>query len=218
MPVQISGVREDNRGFFDRVAAVRNRLAAGLLFQDYRNVVFALDKTHADHAGGKRRYRASYQRLLSGWGFDSNRREGVVLKGWVESRFGISPTFHEAPLTRVGSSEWSAYVEDKMPSMFHNNAISEQSAFLYEFCQWMLTQWYRSGRGHITLYRGVNRFDEGRLVNEDQRGRTHWCGSTISCRSQPIPKSPGNSVTMSSRRACPPRRSCFSMVGFRRSL
>jgi NAD+--dinitrogen-reductase ADP-D-ribosyltransferase len=58
-----------------------------------------------------------------------------------------------------------------MSSLFHNNAISAQLDILYEFCQWMLAQWYRLGRGHITLYRGVNRFDEDRLVTEDQHGR-----------------------------------------------
>ena len=34
---------------------------------------------------------ASYLKLLQGWGLDSNSAAGAVLKGWVESRFGIVP-------------------------------------------------------------------------------------------------------------------------------
>ena len=42
--------------------------------------------------------------LLQGWGLDANGPAGAVLKGWVESRFGIVPIFHKAPLQRFPSA------------------------------------------------------------------------------------------------------------------
>jgi NAD+---dinitrogen-reductase ADP-D-ribosyltransferase len=69
---------------------------------------------------GRRRYRASYLRLLRGWAYDNNGAEGAVLKGWVESRFGLVPTYHKEKITRFASSAWIRYVEEKMASRFHN--------------------------------------------------------------------------------------------------
>jgi NAD+--dinitrogen-reductase ADP-D-ribosyltransferase len=111
-----------------------------------------------------RRFRANYLRLLRGWGFDANSREGAVLKSWVESRFGIFPTFHKMPLTAYASPAWTNYVEEKMSSRFHNNAIFVQLDLLYEFCQWSLAR-RRESRRHLTLYRGVNDFDEHRVID-----------------------------------------------------
>jgi hypothetical protein len=34
-----------------------------------------------------------------------------VLKGWVESRFGLSPRHHGEPLREPGSAAWQRYVE-----------------------------------------------------------------------------------------------------------
>jgi NAD+--dinitrogen-reductase ADP-D-ribosyltransferase len=117
----------------------------------------------------QRRFRASYLRLLRGWGFDANSREGAVLKSWVESRFGIYPTFHKMALTSFASEAWSNYVEEKMSSRFHNNAIFMQLDLLYEFCQWSFTRGHSPGR-HLTLYRGVNDFDEHRVIDERANG------------------------------------------------
>ena len=80
--------------------------------------------------------------------------------GWVESRFGIFPTFHKARLVRQAPDAWATYVAEKMSSRFHNNSIMVQLDLLYEFCQWALRRYASPERSHVTLYRGINDFDE----------------------------------------------------------
>ena len=115
-------------------------------------------------SAGPRRFRSSYFRLLRGWGYDSNSPEGAVMKGWVESRFGLFPTFHKQRLTNDLDEAWSTYVVEKMSSRFHNNAIYTQLDLLYEFCQWSLRRWHAPGQRDIALYRGTNDFDENQIV------------------------------------------------------
>ena len=128
--------------------------------------MFGIDpeQREAPRKAGPRRYRSSFQRLIKGWGYDSNGPEGAVLKGWVESRFGIFPSFHKEPIGRISSGAWTTYVEEKMSSRFHNNAIYIQLDLLYEFCQWALMHFAAPGAIHLTLYRGVNAFDEHQIV------------------------------------------------------
>jgi len=166
LPLAISGVREMNRPFFEMLDKAPDIAEAGGMFEHYMGMLFGLDgiALAGDEGDGKRRFRSSYRRLLEGWGFDSNGPEGAVLKGWVESRFGLLPTFHKEKLGRFPSPAWIAYVEQKMSSRFHNNSISLQLDILYEFCQWMLARWMVPGRRHLTLYRGINNFDEHPMI------------------------------------------------------
>ena len=166
LALAIGGVREMNRPFFEMLAKAPDPAEAGAMFEHYMSMLFGLDGTAlaGDEGGGKRRFRSSYRRLLEGWGFDSNGPEGAVLKGWVESRFGLLPLFHKELLGRFPSPAWITYVEQKMSSRFHNNSISLQLDILYEFCQWMLARWFASGCRHLTLYRGINGFDEHQVV------------------------------------------------------
>lgn len=163
LPLHISGTREANYGLFERLREAADPQAAAVVFQEYMYLLFGL---HADgrEGDGPRRFRSSYLKLLSGWGFDSNNPQGAVLKGWVESRFGLFPTFHKEPLLRFSSPAWTGYIEEKMSSRFHNNSINLQLDLLYEFCQWAITRFGLPGRRHVTLYRGENRFDEQRQI------------------------------------------------------
>ena len=88
-----------------------------------------------------------------------------MLKGWVESRFGLLPTFHKEPLGRYPSRAWMTYVEEKMCARFHNNSIQLQLDLLYEYCQWMLARYIFPSRRHLTLYRGVNDLSEHHVVS-----------------------------------------------------
>ncbi|MGE5320523.1 MAG: NAD(+)--dinitrogen-reductase ADP-D-ribosyltransferase [Hyphomicrobiaceae bacterium] len=164
LTLQIRGVHESHARLFDGLARAASHDEAARFFQDYMDDSFGLQQAGAGPTGA-RRYRASYLRLLKGWGYDASSREGAVVKGWVESRFGLIPTFHKAPLARFASSAWSRYVEDRLSSRFHNNAIYAQLDLLYEFCQWSLAHWLRRSRRHLTLYRGVNDFREGGLLD-----------------------------------------------------
>lgn len=160
-PLHIAGVREQHHELFERLAAAPDPARA---FDDYMEAAFKLsNRDDPPNVIRPRRFRADYRRLLRGWGFDANCREGAVMKSWVESRFGLFPTFHRETLSRVSSPAWSAYVEEKMSSRFHNNNIFTQFDLLYEFCQWVLACDRASGR-HVTLYRGVNDFVEHPLI------------------------------------------------------
>jgi NAD+--dinitrogen-reductase ADP-D-ribosyltransferase len=104
---------------------------------------------------------------------DSNGAAGAVLKGWVESRFGLVPSFHKAPLARFPSPAWVAYLQEKSASRFNNNNIHQQLDLLYEFSQWALRRLRAQSRTtpatHLRLWRGSNQCEEqviaGRLQN-----------------------------------------------------
>jgi NAD+---dinitrogen-reductase ADP-D-ribosyltransferase len=166
VPLAIWGVREMNPSLFSMLDQARDLAEAGEAFSCYMMAMFALDPEQRDAAasGGKRRYRSSFLRLIEGWGFDSNSPEGAVLKGWVESRFGLCPSFHREIIEQVSSRAWAAYVEEKMSSRFHNNAIWVQLDLLFEFCQWAIERFAFPGETHLTLFRGVNAFDEHWIV------------------------------------------------------
>jgi NAD+--dinitrogen-reductase ADP-D-ribosyltransferase len=160
LPLHINGVHEMNKALFEMLARSGAPEEASEAFQNYMGALFGLDSEQRLKSADGRRFRSSYLRLLQGWGFDSNSPAGAVLKGWVESRFGLFPSFHKEVLGRYPSSGWVGYVEEKMSSRFHNNSINLQLDLLYEYSQWALARYCAPGRKHLTLYRGVNDFKE----------------------------------------------------------
>ena len=169
-PLRISGTRQEHAALFARLDAIRPDAhsvedAAGI-FQDYMAETFGIapDFSGAPGADGRQRFRSSYLRLLKGWMFDANNAEGAVLKGWVESRFGLFPTFHQMPILRLASEASTRYMEQKLSSRFHNNNIHLQLDLLFEFCQWSIPRLFGPDCAHLTLYRGVNDFEEHHIV------------------------------------------------------
>lgn len=158
-PLHIAGTREANAGLFRLLGDASDQADAADRFAHYMDAVFGLEKPDpAQPRPAERRFRASYLKLLQGWGFDANSAPGAVLKGWVESRFGMTPSFHKAVLDRYPSPAWTGYLEEKFNSRFHNNCINMQLDVLYEYCQWSLTRF-----GHAparTLWRGTNHMEE----------------------------------------------------------
>lgn len=173
LPLRIHGVRETNRTLFAMLDDATTPGEGVLAFQIYMRTVFELDAPKECDRLGRKRHRADYRRLLRGWGFDANGPEGAVLKGWVESRFGLLPTFHQALLGRYPSAPWMEYLEQKMAARFNNNCIQLQLDLLYEYGQYMFRRWLYPGRRHLTLYRGVNDFAEHQLVERlsTEKGR-----------------------------------------------
>ncbi|MBI5164758.1 MAG: NAD(+)--dinitrogen-reductase ADP-D-ribosyltransferase [Magnetospirillum sp.] len=169
VPLHISGAREMNKNLFEMLSQSQDLADAGEAFTCYMMAMFGLDPEQQEK-GRTRRYRSSFLRLLKGWGYDSNGPEGAVMKGWVESRFGLVPTFHKEKIDRIFGPVWTTYVEEKMSSRFHNNSIYTQLDMLFEFCQWALGRYAATGKAHLTLYRGTNSFDEHQIVvREDRR-------------------------------------------------
>ncbi|EJW10385.1 NAD(+)--dinitrogen-reductase ADP-D-ribosyltransferase [Rhodovulum sp. PH10] len=174
VPLRISGVREMNRSLFEMLSQAPDLPDAGIAFASYMMAMFGLDPEQQEprrEGQGRvpKRYRSSFLRLIKGWGYDSNSPEGAVLKGWVESRFGIFPTFHKRIIDRETGTGWTTYVEEKMSSRFHNNSIYTQLDLVYEFCQWALATMVAPGATHVPLYRGVNDFAEHQIVEKIDR-------------------------------------------------
>ena len=72
-----------------------------------------------------------------------------------------------------------------MSSRFHNNSLHTQLDLLYTFCQWSLSRFHRVDQKHITLYRGVNEFEENLLIERiDKRTAIVRLNSLISFSSQ----------------------------------
>jgi NAD+---dinitrogen-reductase ADP-D-ribosyltransferase len=165
-PLHISGTREQHAELFQRLEGTRSAEDAAAHFQDYMASTFGIspDFSGAPGADGRQRFRSSYLRLLKGWMFCSNKAEGAVLKGWAESRFGLLPTYHGEPLQRLSSDASARYLEQKLSTRFHNNMIHEQLDLLFEFCQWSVTRLLEPGCAHLTLYRGVNDFEEHHII------------------------------------------------------
>jgi NAD+--dinitrogen-reductase ADP-D-ribosyltransferase len=170
VPLGIGGTREAHAGLFALLHTSGHAEEASDMFEHYLNLVFALQPDGAPTSLAEaRRWRASYSRLLQSWGVDSNGQAGAVLKGWVESRFGMVPYFHKARLERFPSTAWVAYLEEKASSRFHNNCIYQQLDLLYEFCQWALARFKPFGQGvHVPLWRGITRCEE-QIVEGDLR-------------------------------------------------
>lgn len=156
LPLHIAGVRDGHPALFQRLSPVREQCEAGRVFQSYMEETFS---GGYDPLQG-RRFKASYLRLLKGWGYDSNSPEGAVMKGWVESRFGIAPNFHRQVISRVGDGVWIQYMTDKMSGRFDNNGIWLQLDLLFEFAQWSARRFLASGQRHLRLFRGTNDFAE----------------------------------------------------------
>lgn len=172
VPLHITGVRETNKGLFlEMLPRAESPEEASWAFQEWMGTMFGLEpeQRESGRPKEKKRFRSSYLRLLKGWGYETNTPEGAVMKGWVESRFGLFPTFHKAPVDRLGGKGWIAYTEEKMSSRFHANSIYLQLDLLYEFCQWSLNRFFLAGKKHLTLYRGVNSYEEQTLVERIDR-------------------------------------------------
>jgi NAD+--dinitrogen-reductase ADP-D-ribosyltransferase len=162
--LHIVGTREAHSGLFRLLQTSADPPEAAEIFMHYMSLSFGLQPQEASPSSGPseaRRWRSSYIKLLQGWGADSNGPAGAVLKGWVESRFGIVPCYHKGLLGRFPSPGWVGYIEEKASSRFHNNCIHQQLDLLYEFCQWALQRFRPLGSGErVPLWRGVTRTDE----------------------------------------------------------
>ena len=160
-PLSIAGVRETHRGLFRLLEEAVSRADCAEKFRRYLDIVFELNPSeYAIEHAKIRRFRPSYLKLLEGWGFDANSLQGAVLKGWVESRFGLTPNFHKYALHQYPSEAWVGYLEEKFASRFHNNSIHMQLDLLYEYCQFVIQKYGYPARDFVTLWRGVNRYDE----------------------------------------------------------
>lgn len=170
-PLEIQGVRQAHALLFRRLTEMADVQARALQFHDYMDVTFQLHQWEQEtSAKGRKSLKNSYLRFLRGWMFDSNSREGAVLKGWVESRFGLPPTFHRSVITHLDDEAYFLYLVDRMNGAARTNAINTQLDLLFEFVQSELARRFPD-QTHLTLYRGVYDFCEYAVLEELDRNR-----------------------------------------------
>jgi len=164
--IEIQGVRRANPNLFKRLADLADPMARAALFHDYLDVSFQLHQWRQETSeSGRKSLKNSYLRFLRGWMFDSNSVEGAVLKGWVESRIGLAPTFHHQPITGPDDPAMQRYLLDRMHGSARTSAIDAQLDLLYEYVQFEMALRYPDGAS-LTLYRGINDFAEHQVLEE----------------------------------------------------
>jgi len=153
--IEVQGVRSANRFLFDRLESIPSPEERAIVFNDYMSVKFQLHHWQDQAtATARKSLKNSYLRYLRGWMMDSNSVEGAVLKGWVESRMGIPPTFHKVRIPGIHSEEYMTYAIDRTKGSQRTNAINSQLDLLYEFCQYELHRRFPD-RQALTLFRGT---------------------------------------------------------------
>jgi NAD+--dinitrogen-reductase ADP-D-ribosyltransferase len=163
-PLSIQGVRATHRHFFEQLERLDTWDERARIYQDYMEVAFHLHQWRREKdPTGRLSLKNSYLRFLRGWLFDANSVEGAVMKGWVESRMGIPPTFHRRRIRAKDSAAYLDYMTDRMNGAARTNAIFSQLDLLYEFVQYELAR-RDPDRRHVTLYRGVYDFAEHEIL------------------------------------------------------
>jgi NAD+--dinitrogen-reductase ADP-D-ribosyltransferase len=153
-PLDIQGVKEGNRFLFERLTSISSQEERALVFNDFMSVKFQLHHWQGQTDSARKSIKNSYLRFLRGWMMDSNSVEGAVLKRWVESRIGITPTYHRARISDIHSRAYFNFSVDVMKGSARTNAIQSQLDILYEYCQFELVRKYPHTRS-IPLYRGT---------------------------------------------------------------
>jgi NAD+--dinitrogen-reductase ADP-D-ribosyltransferase len=159
-PLHLMGVRRENKSLFTRLERIADASERGQVFDDYMNVKFYLHDwpTHGPRA--RQSLKNSYLRFLRGWGVDSSSIEGAVLKGWVESRFGLRPLYHGRAINR-GERSYLGFARDRMLGQARTNAIESQLDLLFEYCQY---EGRRRKTSRFVLYRGTHDVDQHRVM------------------------------------------------------
>ena len=166
LPLEIQGVRRAHPSFFSRLESFADPGGRQRCFRDYIDLVYQTGKWRRETTPlGRRSLRNSYLRFLRGWMVDASSAEGAVLKGWVESRFGLPPVFHAGRIEGIDSREYLLYLAERMRESARTNAVESQFDLLYEFVQDELRRRH-PGVPAFTLYRGVKNLEDYRVIGE----------------------------------------------------
>ncbi len=166
-PLEIDGVRALHAALFEMLDGLDERAERARRFIDYMTVHFLLEQPEeAGLAPDQKlnRAKADYLRVLRGWSFDPDGREAAVLKGWVESRFGLLARHHGGRLADPASPVHRAYLAARAGGLYNTNALEAQLDLVFHYCQYELAR-RAPAAGHLTLYRGVNRLDDAEVLD-----------------------------------------------------
>jgi len=170
-PLEIQGTQHVGKKFFAEIEKIDDPELRGSRFHDFMDVTFQLHQWEQESSrSSQKSLKNSYLRFLRGWLFDSNSIAGAVLKGWVESRLGLVPTFHRNRIESVHSEDYYQYLVDRMKGSARTSAVLSQLDLLYEYVQYELRR-CQPGCTHLTLYRGVNDFAEHVILEQAGKNR-----------------------------------------------
>jgi len=158
----LDGVGELHAQLFAALDGLDSPQARAQHFMDYMVVQFRLHRLEeVGQARGNlnQRTKADYLRTLRGWLFDPNGREAAALKGWVESRFGLLPRYHQGPLHDTEDENLQRYFAARAKGLLGANALEAQLDLLYSYCQYELARRFEPQQ-KLVLYRGVNRLED----------------------------------------------------------
>jgi len=156
--LKLDGVEEFHRRLFVRLAGLDDAAERARVFTAHMDAAFSLEHPEAagyNPAWPHGRQKANYLKVLRGWMFDADGREGAVLKGWVESRFGLLPRHHGQPIRDFSGATYRHYLEQRSGGLYNTNSLEAQFDLVYAYCQHELRR-RRPNTSHLTLYRGVN--------------------------------------------------------------
>lgn len=171
MDITIDGVADLHQDLYDHLSAIGTSKERAQRFMDYMTVHFTLESLSEAGAGkASKRQRADYIRLIRGWLFDTESREAAVLKGWVESRFGLMTRYHGTKLPRADSEAYTNFAAERGYGLFNTNGLEAQLDLLYSYCQY---EWQRRREDltHLTLYRGINHIEDCDVLERPDRKR-----------------------------------------------
>jgi NAD+--dinitrogen-reductase ADP-D-ribosyltransferase len=167
VPLEIDGVRAFHADLFRTLEPIPDHRARAQRFVDYMSVHFCLEALEeAGLSPGRRRRsraNANYLRLVRGWSFDSDGRDGAVLKHWVETRFGLLTRHHGGALHGKGSEAYQGYLAQAASGLYATNALEAQLDLLYTYCQYELGR-HHAGESHLSLHRGINHIGEHEVL------------------------------------------------------
>jgi len=170
MRIELQGVRRENQKLFQILNSMLSTVERGHIFNDFMSVKFHLHEWEQYQKSARKSLRNNYLKFIRNWGIDSNSPSGAVLKSWVESRIGISPTFHHTRLRREDSLAWFQYRKDVIEGSSQTSAINSQLDLVFEYSQYELSRRF-PGERWITLYRGTHDPDEYELLSPESKGR-----------------------------------------------
>jgi len=181
-PVHIQGVRRTHRRLFAWLRRTRDPQDRSRRFREYMDVAFRLHQWRDEPEGsGRASLRNSYFRYLRGWMVDSNSREAAVLKAWAESRFGLPPCHHEAPIRGPDDPSYLRYRTAAARGEGRTNALRLQLDLLFEFIQDEVRRRYPGPPRGLTLYRGIHDLDEHEVTARPARDRVVvWLNNLVS--------------------------------------
>lgn len=160
----LDGVEQFHADLFRRLDALDDHQARARQFMDYMSVHFCLEELEeAGWRDGQPRGKANYLSLLRGWAFDAEGRDAAVIKGWVESRFGLMPRYHGGVISRGDEEAYLRYVTERAAGLYNTNALEAQLDVLYAYAQYELAK-INPNRTHLRLYRGVNGLSQHEIL------------------------------------------------------